>query len=382
MKSHFSKILLDAFEKINDEHFKKCKFFLTVRKYITKKQYKADRTDLAHQMIQVFGVLSALNKIIEVFKDMNLHEAVQALQKQKDKVEKKYNKKKEKKPVTRNNQAQMRRPAFKSNNIGNPQLTKKNNLKLTNESKKNRAAKKRKATTEERQDSKKMKTSQEFSQKTEPEAGREECAQTTSMVVKVLKVTQTFEYYTFAEKKEMFHATVANECEFIRVKVFNMSVKKHFNKNKVIEISKGYWRKGFLEINKCSKVQDVCTNKEITVPKNIKRRAGKTTKIQMLQKQKQGSYVDGVYEINKKTESEKCTFFEVKDNTGKIEVVMFGKWAKIKCEIGDKLRLTCFELSSWKKVQLKSVTHSYVQVIKPKKNEKSQERPTPSLPDN
>uniref|UniRef100_A0A4X2K275 Uncharacterized protein n=1 Tax=Vombatus ursinus TaxID=29139 RepID=A0A4X2K275_VOMUR len=365
MKGCFSKIVLDSFEELDPEEFKRCKFFLKGGNHITRKQDKADRTELADYMVETFGALSALNKIIKVFKVMNLNEVAQTLQEEKAKVEKKYNKKKEKKPVTRNNQAQMRRSASNGNNTGNPQLTKKDNLKPTNESKKNHVAKKRKATTEEKQESKKMKTSQESFQKTEPEAGREECIQTTSMVVKVLKVTQTFEYYTLEEQKQMFYATVANEHEFIRVKVFNMSVKEHFNKNKVIEISKGYWKKGFLEVNKCSKVQDVCTNKEIIVPKNIKRRAGKTTKIQMLQKQKQGSYVDGVYEINKKTESEKRTLFEVKDNTGKIEVVMFGKWAKTKCEIGDKLRLICFELSSWNDtLQLKSVTHSYVQEVR------------------
>ncbi|XP_068918962.1 interferon-inducible protein AIM2-like isoform X2 [Petaurus breviceps papuanus] len=368
MKSQFGEMLLSTFGELDDEEFKRCKFYLKSRAMITRKQAQAGRIDLSDCLIEMFGASMALNKIGKILKDMGLNDAAQTLIKRRTEVEKKYNKKKEKKPVTRNNKAQMRRPASNGNNTGNHQVTKKDNLKCNNESKKNCVAKKRKATTEENPERKKMKVSQDFPQKTEPEAGREDCPQTMPMVVKVLKVSQVFWYDTIEEKKEMFHATVANEHEFIRVKVLNMDVKEHINKDKVIEISKGYWRKGFLEINRSSKVQNLSTNKEITVPQNIKRRANETTKIQMLEKQKQGSYVDGVYEISKKTESEKCTFFEVKDNTGKIKVVTFGKWAKINCKVGDKLRLTCFELSFWKEMQLKSVTHSLVKVIKAKKN--------------
>ncbi|XP_036612463.1 gamma-interferon-inducible protein 16-like isoform X1 [Trichosurus vulpecula] len=368
MKSPLGEILLKALEELDSGELKKCKFILKNRDLITKKESQADLIDLSDYMVERFGALIALNKIIKVFKDMNLNEAAQTLQKQKAEVEMKYKKKKEKKPVTKNKQAQMRTTSSNSKNADNPQVMKKDDLKPNNESKKNPIAGKRKATTEKMPESKKIKTSQESSQKTEPEAGREDCAQTTPIVVKVLKVGETFEYDTKEGKKEMFHATVANEHEFIRVKVFNMGVKEHINKNNVIEISKGFWSKGFLEINRYSRVQDMSNKEEITVPKNIKRRAGKTTNIKMIKKQKQGSYVDGVYEINKKTESEKCTFFEVKDKTGKIKVVTFGKWAKLNCEIGDKLQLTCFEFSFWGEVQLKSVTHSFIKVIKAKRN--------------
>ncbi|XP_036612464.1 interferon-inducible protein AIM2-like isoform X2 [Trichosurus vulpecula] len=345
MKSPLGEILLKALEELDSGELKKCKFILKNRDLITKKESQADLIDLSDYMVERFGALIALNKIIKVFKDMNLNEAAQTLQKQKAEVEMKYKKKKEKKPVTKNKQAQMRTTSSNSKNADNPQVMKKDDLKPNNESKKNPIA-----------------------GKTEPEAGREDCAQTTPIVVKVLKVGETFEYDTKEGKKEMFHATVANEHEFIRVKVFNMGVKEHINKNNVIEISKGFWSKGFLEINRYSRVQDMSNKEEITVPKNIKRRAGKTTNIKMIKKQKQGSYVDGVYEINKKTESEKCTFFEVKDKTGKIKVVTFGKWAKLNCEIGDKLQLTCFEFSFWGEVQLKSVTHSFIKVIKAKRN--------------
>ncbi|XP_074079233.1 interferon-inducible protein AIM2-like isoform X2 [Macrotis lagotis] len=380
-KSKYKEILLNSLESLDDEEFKKFKFFLKSRFLLLKKNEQADRMDIAESLGE------QLNKIIKIFKDMNLNEAAQDLERQKAQAEKQCSEKKDKKSATRNNQSQKRRPGSNdnnstvtpqnnevqmkmpapdgNNNTGNPQLTQKDNLKSNSESKKNHVDK-RKATTEEMPENKKRKASQENPQKTESEAGREDGPQTMPMIVKVLKVNKTFEYDTKEGEKKMFHATVANEHEFIRVKVLNMDVKEHFSKNKVIEISKGHWRGGFMEVNRYSRVQDVST--EITIPKNIIRRSTKTTKIQLLDKQK-NSYVNGVYEIIKKTESEKCTFFEVKDNTGKIEVVAFGKWAKIKCDKGDKLQLTCFEYKCYKgTMQLKSVAHSFIQVIKAKKN--------------
>ncbi|KAM9001428.1 interferon-inducible protein AIM2 [Sarcophilus harrisii] len=368
MMSKLGEILLESLTELDEEEFKICKYHLKNRGLIIRMEGKGDRTDIAESMKAKFGAVSALKHITNVFKKMNLNEIVENLQAKKAQVEKEYNKKKEKKPVTRDDQTQMRKTASNGNdNIGKLQLTKKSNLKSTSETK-DQVVKKRKAQTEDGQEIKKVKTSQQSLQKTKPEAEREDGLQTMPMVVMVLKVKETFEYDTQKGKKEMFHAIVANEHEFIRVKVLNMNVKEQFKKNKVIEISKAYWNRGFLEINKCSRVEDMTTNKEIIVPKNIIRKAAKTTKLQMLKTLKPGSYVDGVYEIHKKTEKENCTFFEVKDNTGNIKVVVFGKWAKIKSEKGDKLRLTCFEYNSFgDEMQLKSVTHSCIQVIKAKK---------------
>uniref|UniRef100_G3VTC6 Uncharacterized protein n=1 Tax=Sarcophilus harrisii TaxID=9305 RepID=G3VTC6_SARHA len=345
MMSKLGEILLESLTELDEEEFKICKYHLKNRGLIIRMEGKGDRTDIAESMKAKFGAVSALKHITNVFKKMNLNEIVENLQAKKAQVEKEYNKKKEKKPVTRDDQTQMRKTASNGNdNIGKLQLTKKSNLKSTSE------------------------TKDQVVKKTKPEAEREDGLQTMPMVVMVLKVKETFEYDTQKGKKEMFHAIVANEHEFIRVKVLNMNVKEQFKKNKVIEISKAYWNRGFLEINKCSRVEDMTTNKEIIVPKNIIRKAAKTTKLQMLKTLKPGSYVDGVYEIHKKTEKENCTFFEVKDNTGNIKVVVFGKWAKIKSEKGDKLRLTCFEYNSFgDEMQLKSVTHSCIQVIKAKK---------------
>lgn len=64
-----------------------------------------------------------------------------------------------------------------------------------------------------------------------------------------------------------------------------------------------------------------------------------------------------------KTERNNFIYYEIEDDTGKMEVVVHGRLTNIRCERGSKLRLVCFELTStedsW---QLKSVSHSYMQV--------------------
>ncbi|OBS65720.1 hypothetical protein A6R68_05740, partial [Neotoma lepida] len=54
-------------------------------------------------------------------------------------------------------------------------------------------------------------------------------------------------------------------------------------------------------------------------------------------------------------------YYGIEDNTGKMEVVVYGRLTSIKCEPGNKLRLVCFELTSSEDMwQLKSVRHSYM----------------------
>ncbi|XP_032173071.1 myeloid cell nuclear differentiation antigen-like isoform X5 [Mustela erminea] len=67
--------------------------------------------------------------------------------------------------------------------------------------------------------------------------------------------------------------------------------------------------------------------------------------------------------------SENIILYEIQDNTGKIEVLVYGRLTSINCEEGDKLRLICFELSMDPR-QLRSVIHSFIKVIKPRKNKK------------
>ncbi|XP_016285767.2 interferon-inducible protein AIM2 isoform X1 [Monodelphis domestica] len=371
MNKKFGEILLSGLEELQNEDFKKFKFFLS-NDCLMMRVHNLDRIDLATCMKKQLPCPSFMNKFIEILKKMNLNETAKKYKEQKEEVLKKLKKENEKKPTKRKNQAQTRKPSDGKNSV-NPQLTKKDSLKLNDESKKNCGAKRTKATTEEKPESKKRKLSEVSHQKTEPETGREYRPQTMPVGMKVLKVKEIFEYETKEKKKTMFHATVANEHEFIRVKVLNVDAKKYFKQKNVIEISKGFWKSGFLEVNKSSKVIDLGANGEMEVPQNIIRKASQTPKIQSLLKlknKKERIYVDGVYEINKKTETDKCTIFVVKDNTGTIKVVTFGKWAKIKCDERDKLRLTCFELCVWDvkdEIQLKSVTHSYVKVIKAKK---------------
>jgi hypothetical protein len=64
-----------------------------------------------------------------------------------------------------------------------------------------------------------------------------------------------------------------------------------------------------------------------------------------------------------KTVRRGCTYYEIQDNTGKMEVVVYGRLTNIDCEEGDKLKLFCFELAfSTDKCQLRSVIHSYIEV--------------------
>ena len=64
-----------------------------------------------------------------------------------------------------------------------------------------------------------------------------------------------------------------------------------------------------------------------------------------------------------KTERNKAIYYGVKDNTGKMEVMVYGRLTNITCEPGNKLRLVCFELNLIEDgLQLKSVRHSYMQV--------------------
>lgn len=63
------------------------------------------------------------------------------------------------------------------------------------------------------------------------------------------------------------------------------------------------------------------------------------------------------------TEQKNRILFDLSDNTGRMEVLVFGKQNEIKCEEGDKLRLTFFELSrTGEKLQLKSGAHSVIKV--------------------
>lgn len=182
--------------------------------------------------------------------------------------------------------------------------------------------------------------------------------------VMVLKATKPFTFDT-RENKQMFHATVATETEFFRVKVFDIALKKIFIPNKVIVISDYFGYNGFLEIHKTACVAEVNGNNVMNIPSSLRRRANSTPKIDTLCTQREGTFVNGIFKVYEKTVKSEFTYYGIEDRTGRMEVVVYGQLANIYCEPGDKLRLFCFELSSsFDNWQLRSVRHSYMQVIK------------------
>ncbi|XP_036058548.1 pyrin and HIN domain-containing protein 1-like [Onychomys torridus] len=182
--------------------------------------------------------------------------------------------------------------------------------------------------------------------------------------VMVLKATEPFTYDMRAEKR-MFHATVATETEFFRVKVFNIVLKEKFIPNKVITISDYVGRNGFINIYHASSVSEVNDNQLMDIPTTLRQRANATPKINYLCSKRRGIFVNGVFMVSKKNERGDFTYYEIQDNTGMMEVVVYGRLTNVDCNPGDKLRLLCFELTSDEdKVQLKSTRHSNMKVIR------------------
>ena len=96
--------------------------------------------------------------------------------------------------------------------------------------------------------------------------------------VMVLKVTEPFTY-DLKEDKRMFHATVATETEFFRVKVFDTALKSKFIPRNIIAISDYFGCNGFLEIYRASCVSDVNVNPTMVISNTLRQRANATPKI-------------------------------------------------------------------------------------------------------
>lgn len=187
--------------------------------------------------------------------------------------------------------------------------------------------------------------------------------------VMVLKVTEPFTY-DIRKDKRMFHATVATETEFFRVKVFDIALKEKFIPRKVIVISDYIGYNGFLEIYTASCVSEVKDSNVMNIPTSLRQKANATPKISTLCTQRAGTFVNGTFTVYEKTVRSEFIYYGIEDRTGRMEVVVYGQFTKLYCEPGDKLRLVCFELSSsldmW---QLRSVRHSYMQVIQARKRD-------------
>uniref|UniRef100_A0A8C7BS15 HIN-200 domain-containing protein n=1 Tax=Neovison vison TaxID=452646 RepID=A0A8C7BS15_NEOVI len=202
------------------------------------------------------------------------------------------------------------------------------------------------------------------------EASIEEGFQKGPKEVMVLKATEPFTYDPMKAEKKMFHATVATESQFFQVKVFHVSLKNKFIPKNIIAISDYHGRNGFLELYGTSRVSDVNSDQKMEISSRLIQNAKATPKINTLYSQKPGTFVSGIYQVHKKNVlSENIILYEIQDNTGKIEVLVYGRLTNINCEEGDKLRLICFELSTDPR-QLRSVIHSFIKVIKPRKNKK------------
>lgn len=110
----------------------------------------------------------------------------------------------------------------------------------------------------------------------------------------VLKVTEPFTY-DLEENKMMFHATVATETEFFRVKVFDTALKSKFIPENIIAISDYFGLNGFLEIHSDSSVSDVNENPPMVVSDTLKQKAKATPKISYLFSQTMGRFVNGIF---------------------------------------------------------------------------------------
>ncbi|XP_047695962.1 gamma-interferon-inducible protein 16-like isoform X5 [Prionailurus viverrinus] len=191
-------------------------------------------------------------------------------------------------------------------------------------------------------------------------ASREEGLQTCAKEVMVLKATEPFAYDITDEERRMFHATVVTESQFFRVKVFHVGLKDKFIPKRVITLADYIGRNGFLEVYNVSSVSDVSADRKMEVSSRLIQNANATPKIKELRLEEPGTFVSGVYQVHKKMVLDQCmTLYEIQDDTGTMDVLVYGRLTKVNCEKGDKLTLICFELSGDPR-QLRSVTHSFI----------------------
>ncbi|XP_061039231.1 gamma-interferon-inducible protein 16-like isoform X1 [Eubalaena glacialis] len=202
------------------------------------------------------------------------------------------------------------------------------------------------------------------------EASREEGFQRGPKEVMVLKATEPFTYAVREGERKMFHATVATESQFFQVKVYHVDLKEKFIPKKIIAISDYFGRNGFLEVFNASSVSDVNPDRKMEISKRLIQNANATPKISHLYSQALGTFVNGVFLVHQKLVCNECIYYEIQDNTGVMEVLVYGqRLTRINCEKGDRLKLICFELAlNGDKRQLRSIIHSFIKVTKARKS--------------
>ncbi|XP_045310814.1 gamma-interferon-inducible protein 16-like isoform X3 [Leopardus geoffroyi] len=164
-------------------------------------------------------------------------------------------------------------------------------------------------------------------------ASREEGLQTCAKEVMVLKATEPFAYDITGEERKMFHATVVTESQFFRVKVFNVGLKDKFIPKRVITLADYFGRNGFLEVYNVSSVSDVSADRKMEVSSRLIQNANATPKIKELRLEEPGTFVSGVYQVHKKMVLGQCiTLYEIQDDTGTMDVLVYGRLTKVNCE--------------------------------------------------
>ncbi|KAM4860434.1 LOW QUALITY PROTEIN: interferon-inducible protein AIM2 [Thomomys bottae] len=353
MEREYKEILLfKGMDNLIDDELNRFKFLLPDEFNIPRCSLDAaNRTNLVKLMIQSDGELSALTKTISLLQTLNYMDVAKCLQEEKEKVDKKYmknGKKSETKLIRKKSDAktssveQVPRGDDTTVQPASPGVS----------------------------PPVKPKQKQVVAQQ---EAVQQKGLQEGPMTVVVLKAMKPFK---FEAQQEMFHATVATDTNFYFVKVFDTRFTDKFRPKKTIIISKYYQLNSFLEVHTSSLVLDAESDQKFSVPKNIIRKAGETPKIKTLQTWPVGTIVNGVFLVQEKTEKGNDTLFVLKDSTGSIKVLVL-KNHEIKCEKGDKLRLTFFELSAYRgSLRLISGAHSHFKVIKANQNKGSEMKKT------
>ncbi|XP_032494716.1 interferon-activable protein 203-like isoform X2 [Phocoena sinus] len=398
MGSEFKRIvLLKGFQHISDYQFSMIKCLLAKDLRLTSKmQDEYDRIKIADLMEVKFPGSGCVDRLIDLIKDIEeIKDLAKTLRKEKLKVIRR-SKAKEATPVKKS----------KLNKPSPDQSTSITNKTLGPESIKDTPVKGKKTT--KTNESKRMNLKKEQSQlpgllvtstqstesllqtpqmlppdpssssstkkprlKAVPkEASREEGFQRGPKEVMVLKATEPFTYDVRESERKMFHATVATESQFFQVKVYHVDLKEKFIPKKIIAISDYFGRNGFLEVFNASSVSDVNPDRKMEISKSLIQKANATPKISHLYSQALGTFVNGVFLVHKKLVCNECIYYEIQDNTGVMEVLVYGeRLTRISCEKGDRLTLICFELAlSGDKRQLRSIIHSFIKVTKARKS--------------
>ncbi|XP_023372191.1 gamma-interferon-inducible protein 16 [Otolemur garnettii] len=407
-------ILLKGLEEINDDQFKMVKFLLTdPLKLTSKMQDEHDKVKFANLMVRKFPEDAGVDKLIKFCKEIaSLQPFVEILRKEKAKVKKRRSTPAKGKILSKKSKQDEDGPA-------NPAPTTSHTVTSV-EVEVTFGPQKRKTTGKGKDGTKKSKVSEEQTQPSclpgasmptatghppppptsadpskmastkkpkpqakDPAATKANYLQKGPMTVMVLSATGPFEYESSEkEKKIMFHATVATQNNYFHMKVFNVKLKKKFTRNKILTISDYLEYKRLLEVNEASSVSEAGPDQKIEVPKSILSQAKETLRIRVLQTQASGTLIYGLFTLCKKTLNKDNTIYEIKDDTGSMEVVGKGKCHNIPCEEGDKLQLFCFQLRKRNETsKLISETHSFIQVKKKTPNQKNNGAATTSQPE-